>query len=133
MATILFNHSSTASSTTVKVSVAEALTVEVSASAIGQRPSGPINPLKVSLKLGQDEISSSENNSGNANTDITATAEASVGMSPGQLYTLQLVGTPPPNGKVTKVTLIGTVIEIGHTRPNVPAAQVARVKRRKSR
>src|SRR3954468_19318261 len=105
MATILFNYSSTASSTTAKVSVAEAMTVEVQATATATRPGGPVNPVKVVLNLNGSEISSSENK---AASPVTATAEASVGMMPGQVYTLQVVGLPPPGGAVTNLILRGT-------------------------
>jgi hypothetical protein len=105
----LFNYSSTASSTNATVSVAEPLTVEVRATATGRRPSGPLNPVKVILKLGATEISSAENNSGAAATDIIAAAEASVGMVAGQQYKLEVVGVAPSNGVITGISLKGTV------------------------
>jgi hypothetical protein len=132
---ILFNYSSTASSTKATVSVAEAVTVEVQATAIAQRLGAPANPAKVILKLGADgtEISSALNNLAVSGT-INVVAEASVGMLPNNQYTLEVVGLPPSNGSITSVGLKATIVTIaGQARLDAGVADDTKPRRRKSR
>jgi hypothetical protein len=125
---ILFSYTSTASSTRATATVAEPVTVEVQATATGIITSGPINPMRVILKLDNTKISSAESNvlSGGA-LNLIAAAETSVGMSPGKAYTFEVTGLPPANGRLQSVSLKATVVELGQTRRDAGVAGVTRV------